>query len=134
MQKPVTAFHSPKMGRVKRIHFVGIGGAGMCGIAEVLLNEGYQISGSDLSENRVIERLRLSGMTISIGHHAENVIGADVIVRSTAVQDDNPEILAASEHRIPVIPRAAMLAEFVTALRLLGRTEKQRQRVWSPAC
>ncbi len=113
MQTPVTAFYSPKMGRVKRIHFVGIGGAGMCGIAEVLLNEGYQISGSDLSENRVIERLRSLGMIISIGHHAKNVMGADVIVRSTAVQDDNPEILAASEHRIPVIPRAAMLAELM---------------------
>lgn len=101
------------MGRIKRIHFVGIGGAGMCGIAEVLLNEGYQISGSDLSENKVVARLRTLGATVTIGHAAENVQHADVIVRSTAIQDDNAEILAAQARMIPVIPRAAMLAELM---------------------
>ncbi|MCX7090360.1 MAG: UDP-N-acetylmuramate--L-alanine ligase [Legionellales bacterium] len=113
MQKSKTIFHSPKMGRIKRIHFVGIGGAGMCGIAEVLLNEGYQISGSDLSENKVVARLRALGATVAIGHVAENVQHADVIVRSTAIQDDNPEVLAAEARMIPVIPRAAMLAELM---------------------
>ncbi len=101
------------MGRIKRIHFVGIGGAGMCGIAEVLLNEGYQISGSDLSENKVVARLRSLGATVAIGHVAENVQHADVLVRSTAIQDDNPEIIAAEAKMIPVIPRAAMLAELM---------------------
>lgn len=106
-------FHSPKMGRVKHIHFVGIGGAGMCGIAEVLLNEGYRITGSDLSENLVVERLRSLGIQVTVGHCAENVLGADVVVRSTAIGDDNPEIKAAKEHTIPVIPRAVMLAELM---------------------
>jgi len=78
-------FHSPKMGRVKHIHFVGIGGAGMCGIAEVLLNEGYKITGSDLTENRVVERLNALGIHVYIGHCTENVLGADVVVRSTAI-------------------------------------------------
>lgn len=113
MQKSTTIFHSPKMGRIKRIHFVGIGGAGMCGIAEVLLNEGYQISGSDLGENKVVLRLRELGATVMIGHHVENVEHADVVVRSTAVKDDNPEIQAAHAKMIPVIPRAAMLAEIM---------------------
>lgn len=113
MQKSKAIFHSPKMGRIKRIHFVGIGGAGMCGIAEVLLNEGYQISGSDLSENKVVARLRELGATVMIGHAADNVHHADVLVRSTAIQDDNPEIVAAKERMIPVIPRAAMLAELM---------------------
>ena len=113
MQKMTTVFHSPKMGRIKRIHFVGIGGAGMCGIAEVLLNEGYQISGSDLGENKVVLRLRDLGATVMIGHHAENVQHADVVVRSTAIKDDNPEIQAAHAKMIPVIPRAAMLAELM---------------------
>lgn len=108
-----TQFYLPRMGRVKRIHFVGIGGAGMCGIAEVLLNEGYEISGSDLSENRVVERLRSLGIRVFIGHHMENVQGVDVVVRSTAVHDDNPEIVAAKDQMIPVIQRAAMLAELM---------------------
>lgn len=106
-------FHSPKMGRVKHIHFVGIGGAGMCGIAEVLFNEGYHISGSDLSENRVVERLRSIGIDVHIGHRGENIQGADVVVRSTAVHDDNPEVIAAKAQMIPVIPRAVMLAELM---------------------
>lgn len=113
MQKSKTIFHSPKMGRIKRIHFVGIGGAGMCGIAEVLLNEGYQISGSDLSENKVVTRLRALGATVYIGHQVDNIHHADVIVRSTAIKDDNPEIVAAEANMIPVIPRAAMLAELM---------------------
>ncbi|MDP3704801.1 MAG: UDP-N-acetylmuramate--L-alanine ligase [Legionellaceae bacterium] len=106
-------FHSPKMGRVKHIHFVGIGGAGMCGIAEVLLNEGYRVTGSDLTENRVVERLTSLGIQVSVGHRPENISGADVVVRSTAIGDDNPEIKAAKEQMIPVIPRAAMLAELM---------------------
>lgn len=113
MQTMKTVFHSPKMGRIKRIHFVGIGGAGMCGIAEVLLNEGYQISGSDVSDNKVVARLRKLGATVMKGHHANNVEQADVVVRSTAIHDDNPEIQAAHAKMIPVIPRAAMLAELM---------------------
>lgn len=108
-----TGFHSPKMGRVHQIHFVGIGGAGMCGIAEMLFNEGYRITGSDLSENRTIVRLRELGIDIRVGHCRENVLGADVVVRSTAVDDNNPEIITARELKIPVIPRAAMLAELM---------------------
>lgn len=101
------------MGRVEKIHFVGIGGVGMCGIAEVLHNEGYQISGSDLSDNRNVVRLRSLGITVYTGHEAGNVKEADVVVKSTAVDDDNPEIRAARERLIPVIPRAAMLAELM---------------------
>lgn len=101
------------MGRVEQIHFVGIGGAGMCGIAEVLHNEGYRVTGSDISENRVVQRLQALGITIHIGHRVENIQGADVVVRSTAVSADNPEISAAREQLIPVIPRAAMLAELM---------------------
>lgn len=101
------------MGRVEQIHFVGIGGAGMCGIAEVLHNEGYRVTGSDISENRVVQRLQSLGITVKIGHRVENIEGADVVVRSTAVSADNPEIIAARELLIPVIPRAAMLAELM---------------------
>jgi UDP-N-acetylmuramate--alanine ligase len=101
------------MGRVERIHFVGIGGAGMCGIAEVLHNEGYQITGSDLSENATVQRLRALGIQIQIGHRVENVNHVDVVVRSTAIDNTNPEIVAAIEQMIPVIPRAAMLAELM---------------------
>ncbi|WED43229.1 UDP-N-acetylmuramate--L-alanine ligase [Legionella cardiaca] len=106
-------FLSPRMGRVEQIHFVGIGGAGMCGIAEVLHNQGYRITGSDLSESRTVQRLQALGIKVYIGHRVENVIGADVVVRSTAVSADNPEIIAANEQVIPVIPRAAMLAELM---------------------
>lgn len=101
------------MPQVEHIHFVGIGGVGMCGIAEVLHNEGYRISGSDLSDNRNVQRLRSMGVTIYLGHARENIQGADVVVRSTAVTADNPEIIAAKEQHIPVIPRAAMLAELM---------------------
>ncbi|WP_115304092.1 UDP-N-acetylmuramate--L-alanine ligase [Legionella beliardensis] len=101
------------MGRVEQIHFVGIGGAGMCGIAEVLHNDGYRITGSDISENRAVQHLQALGITVFIGHRAENIVGADVVVRSTAILTDNPEIIAAHEQFIPVIPRAVMLAELM---------------------
>lgn len=103
----------PEMRRVKRIHFVGIGGAGMGGIAEVLLNEGYQITGSDIGENQVVKRLTALGASVTIGHAEANVIGASVIVVSTAIAKDNPELVAANENRIPVVRRAEMLAELM---------------------
>jgi UDP-N-acetylmuramate--alanine ligase len=106
-------FILPRMGRVEHIHFVGIGGAGMCGIAEVLHNDGYRITGSDLDESRVIAHLRSLGIQVQIGHRAENIAHADVVVRSTAIQASNPEIIAANEQMIPIIPRAAMLAELM---------------------
>ena len=103
----------PEMRRVKRIHFVGIGGAGMGGIAEVLLNEGYQISGSDIGSNQVVKRLTDLGAHIHIGHASEHIAGASVIVVSTAINQDNPELIAAKEQRIPVVRRAEMLAELM---------------------
>jgi UDP-N-acetylmuramate--alanine ligase len=99
--------------KVRHIHFVGIGGAGMSGIAEVLANLGYQVSGSDLAENPAIRRLKGLGARISVKHNAQNINGADAVVVSSAVQADNPEVLAAREHRIPVVPRALMLAELM---------------------
>ena len=98
---------------VKHIHFVGIGGAGMSGIAEVLLNLGYQVSGSDLSQNAVTERLRALGARVEIGHREENIEGANAVVVSTAVRPDNPEVLAARHLRVPIVPRAVMLAELM---------------------
>ncbi|MGL5006192.1 MAG: UDP-N-acetylmuramate--L-alanine ligase [Plesiomonas sp.] len=103
----------PEMRRVSRIHFVGIGGAGMGGIAEVLANEGYQISGSDIAENAVTQRLRNLGAEIFLQHSADNVSTASVVVVSTAIKSDNPEVTAAREARIPVIRRAEMLAELM---------------------
>ena len=103
----------PEMRRVKHIYFVGIGGAGMGGIAEVLVNEGYRLSGSDIAENTVTERLSSLGVKIHIGHKAEQVNGADVVVVSTAIQADNPELIAATDLRIPVVQRAEMLAELM---------------------
>ena len=99
--------------KVKRIHFVGIGGSGMSGIAEVLLNLGYKVSGSDLSANAVTERLAGLGANVVLGHKADNVALADVVVVSSAVRPDNPEIVAARTKRIPVVPRALMLAELM---------------------
>ena len=99
--------------KVKHIHFVGIGGTGMCGIAEVLLNLGFTVSGSDLGENAATQRLRSLGAAVVRGHAAENVANADVVVASTAVRGDNPEVVAAQERRIPVVPRAQMLAELM---------------------
>ena len=104
---------TPEMRRVRRIHFIGIGGAGMGGIAEVLANEGYQVSGSDIANNRVTEHLASLGAEIKIGHKAENVHGASVVVVSTAIHADNPEVMAARELRIPVVRRAEMLAELM---------------------
>ncbi|PHM77778.1 UDP-N-acetylmuramate--L-alanine ligase [Xenorhabdus cabanillasii] len=101
------------MRKVRHIHFVGIGGAGMGGIAEVLANEGYQISGSDLAPNPVTQQLIALGATIYFNHRAENVRNASVVVASTAIPADNPEIIAAREARIPVIRRAEMLAELM---------------------
>jgi UDP-N-acetylmuramate--alanine ligase len=99
--------------KVKRVHFVGIGGAGMSGIAEVLLTQGYQVSGSDLAASAVTRRLTALGARIAAGHAAVNMAGADVVVVSTAVAADNPEIAAAREKNIPVVPRALMLAELM---------------------
>ena len=99
--------------KVKSVHFVGIGGAGMGGIAEVLINLGYKISGSDLMENMTTERLQKLGALIYYEHDKENVANVDVVVTSTAVKADNPEIIAAREHHIPVVPRAMMLAELL---------------------
>ena len=102
-----------RMRRIHRIHFVGIGGAGMGGIAEVLLNLGYAVQGSDLRENAVTRQLARLGATIHVGHAAANVAGADVVVASTAVPAGNPELAAAREQRIPVVQRAEMLGELM---------------------
>jgi UDP-N-acetylmuramate--alanine ligase len=98
---------------IRNIHFVGIGGAGMSGIAEVLHNLGYAVSGSDLSDSATVVRLRGLGLRVAIGHDAANVQGADAVVISTAVQPDNAEVLAARARHIPVVPRAVMLAELM---------------------
>jgi UDP-N-acetylmuramate--alanine ligase len=99
--------------KVRRVHFVGIGGAGMSGIAEVLLTQGYQVSGSDLTASAVTRRLANLGARVALGHAAENIAGADVVVVSAAVPADNAEIAAAREKGIPVVPRALMLAELM---------------------
>ncbi|MBR9867861.1 MAG: UDP-N-acetylmuramate--L-alanine ligase [Oceanospirillales bacterium] len=106
-------YEVPEMRRIRRIHFVGIGGVGMCGIAEVLLNQGYQISGSDIKTSATTDRLQKMGAEIFIGHLAENITAANVVVTSTAVRDDNPEVSAARERRIPIVRRAEMLAELM---------------------
>jgi UDP-N-acetylmuramate--alanine ligase len=98
---------------VKHIHFVGIGGSGMSAIAEVLHTLGYTISGSDQSDSPAVRRLAGLGIVTHIGHAASNVTGADAVVTSTAVKADNPEVLAARERRIPIVPRALMLAELM---------------------
>ncbi|MFD1006951.1 UDP-N-acetylmuramate--L-alanine ligase [Oceanisphaera ostreae] len=103
----------PEMRRVRRIHFIGIGGAGMGGIAEVLAYEGYAISGSDIAYNPVTDRLAAMGATIYLGHAPEQVADVSVVVISTAISDDNPELMAARELRIPVVRRAEMLAELM---------------------
>ena len=99
--------------KVKRIHFVGIGGSGMSGIAEVFHNLGYTVTGSDISEGGPIRRLRSLGVKVAIGHAAANVAEADAVVTSSAVKADNPEVLRAREAHIPVVPRAMMLAELM---------------------
>ena len=99
--------------KVKHLHFIGIGGSGMSGIAEVLLNLGYTVSGSDLSESATVKRLKSLGANVVIGHAARNVTGADVVVTSSAVKADNPEVVAAKAAHVPVVPRAIMLAELM---------------------
>lgn len=103
----------PEMRRIHRIHFIGIGGVGMCGIAEVLLNQGYNISGSDLRQSAATDRLKSLGADIFLGHVEDNVKTADVIVVSTAINKANPEIQYAMENRIPIVRRAEMLAELM---------------------
>jgi UDP-N-acetylmuramate--alanine ligase len=99
--------------KVKQVHFVGIGGSGMSGIAEVLLNQGYQVSGSDLAAGPVTARLQKLGARIALGHAAEHITGANVVVVSSAVREDNPEVVAARAQHVPVVPRALMLAELM---------------------
>ncbi len=98
---------------IQHIHFVGIGGSGMSGIAEILFNLGYQVSGSDLSDSATLRRLQGLGIRTHVGHAQENIEGADAVVTSTAVQSDNPEVVAARKRHIPVVPRATMLAELM---------------------
>jgi len=102
-----------EMGRVKHIHFVGVGGVGMAGIAEVLLSQGYRVSGSDLVNNALTQRLHSIGADIYYGHQASNIKNADVIVRSSAVDANNPELIAARDMHIPVVQRAEMLGELM---------------------
>ncbi len=99
---------------VKNIHFIGIGGIGMSGIAEVLCNLDFAVSGSDLKKSKNTDRLEKSGAKIYEGHRAENVGDAQVVVYSSAVKEDNPEVILAKEMKIPIIPRAEMLAELMT--------------------
>ncbi|MAS83827.1 MAG: UDP-N-acetylmuramate--L-alanine ligase [Legionellales bacterium] len=108
------AYFSPHIkGRIKRIHFIGIGGAGMGGIAEVLKNLDYEISGSDVKETSITKRLRSLGIKISIGHDIENIINTDVVVYTSAIKKNNKELVAARKNRIPVVRRAEMLAELM---------------------
>ena len=104
---------SPAFGKIRTIHFVGIGGIGMSGIAEVLINMGYRVTGSDLKLSEATERLQQLGARVSEGHRPENIRGADVVVTSSAVQDANPEVRAARDRSVPVIRRAEMLAELM---------------------
>ncbi|WP_100640150.1 UDP-N-acetylmuramate--L-alanine ligase [Marinobacter salexigens] len=110
---PPLAFQVPEMRRIRHIHFVGIGGAGMSGIAEVLKNQGYDVSGSDIRQGLVTDRLKAMGIEIQIGHREENSAKADVVVVSSAVASDNPEMVSARNRRVPIVPRAEMLAEIM---------------------
>lgn len=101
------------MRRINRIHFVGIGGSGMCGIAEVLINLGYDVTGSDINFSQTVEHLINLGALVWIGHEGSHVEGADVVVTSTAVKEDNPEVVYAKNKRIPIVPRAMMLGELM---------------------
>ncbi|TXS96329.1 UDP-N-acetylmuramate--L-alanine ligase [Parahaliea maris] len=103
----------PEMRRIRRIHMIGVGGSGMSGIAEVLVNLGYKVSGSDLRRSPVTDRLEGLGVELHVGHAAANIGSADVVVSSSAVSEDNPEVAAARDARIPVVPRAEMLAELM---------------------
>ena len=108
-----SALRLPEMRRIRRIHMIGIGGSGMSGIAEVLVNLGYEVTGSDLRTSAVTERLVARGVEVFVGHAADNVGRADVVVSSSAVDEENPEVIAARTARIPVVPRAEMLAELM---------------------
>jgi len=110
---PNPSFPIPEMRRIRRIHFIGIGGSGMCGIAEVLFNQGYEISGSDISKNSNTRRLTKMGVRVVVGHRADNVDGASVVVVSSAVKEDNVEVISARTQRLPVVRRAEMLAELM---------------------
>ncbi|MCJ8170696.1 UDP-N-acetylmuramate--L-alanine ligase [Atopomonas sediminilitoris] len=113
MSRTEQRFQQPEMRRIRRIHFVGIGGTGMCGIAEVMMNLGYEVSGSDLKGSAVTQRLEEFGATVFLGHKAEHAEHADVIVVSSAINPSNPEVAVALERRIPVVRRAEMLAELM---------------------
>jgi len=108
-----SAYSVPEMRRIRRIHMIGVGGTGMSGIAEVLVNLGYEVAGSDLRASAVTQRLQRKGIEVFIGHDAAHVGAADVVVSSSAVDEENPEVIAARENRIPVVPRAEMLAELM---------------------
>jgi len=108
-----SAYTLPEMRRIRRIHMIGVGGSGMSGIAEVLVNLGYEVTGSDLRGSAVTERLSRLGVDVFIGHAERNLGSADVVVTSSAVEEDNPEVVAARHARIPVVPRAEMLAELM---------------------
>ena len=113
MRLPDNIIGYDSMERIQKIHFIGIGGTGMSGIAEVLTNLGYQVSGSDLSASATTERLAKLGVDIAIGHDPSHIERVDVVVVSSAVDDANVEVRAARENKIPVIPRAEMLAELM---------------------
>src|SRR5690606_30145907 len=112
---PIVHKHAqvPEMRRIHCLHFVGIGGAGMSGIAEVLLNQGYRITGSDIAESAVTQRLRRLGAEVWIGHDAAHVEDNDVVVLSSAIDESNPEVQVAMARRVPIIRRAEMLAELM---------------------
>ncbi|PXX90127.1 UDP-N-acetylmuramate--L-alanine ligase [Marinobacter vulgaris] len=110
---PPLVYQVPEMRRIRNIHFVGIGGAGMSGIAEVLKNQGYEVSGSDIREGAVTDRLSAMGIDVFIGHREENSASADVVVVSSAVTGENPEVASARSRRVPIVPRAEMLAEIM---------------------
>jgi len=109
----IVTFSEMPMGKIKHIHFVGIGGSGMSGIAEVIHHIGYTVSGSDLQQSKVTRYLQQRGIKVTIGHNEENINNADAVITSTAVKKNNPEVVKARELRIPVIPRAEMLAELM---------------------
>ena len=126
-----------RMRRINTVHFVGIGGSGMSGIAEVMLSLGYEVQGSDLRSNAQTRRLSGLGAKIIIGHEPGNVRGADVVVVSSAVSQKNPEVVEAQERRLPVVQRAEMLAElmrFRYSIAVAGTHGKTTRRAWSQAC
>lgn len=113
MPESRSVYSVPEMRRIRRIHMIGVGGTGMSGIAEVLVNLGYEVAGSDLRASSVTSRLESKGIDVFIGHSAQNIAGANVVVTSSAVDEQNPEVIAARDARIPVVPRAEMLAELM---------------------